>query len=90
VGTPIRSLLDFSHVVKLASTQEEWSRALVESLTPDAVSIDQIEKRRSIARQVDWGTLVHKIAGTLCNRLGHPYEDIFAGIRNESCSGICS
>ncbi len=25
VGTPIRSLLDFAHVIKLASTQEEWS-----------------------------------------------------------------
>jgi glycosyltransferase involved in cell wall biosynthesis len=80
VGTPIRSLLDFAHVIKLASTQEEWSRALAESLAPDAVLSDHIEKRRSIARQVDWGTLVHEIAGTLCNQLGHPYDDTFADI----------
>lgn len=80
VGTSIRSLLDFANVVKLASTQEEWSRALAESLTLDAMSTDQIEKRRSIARQVDWETLVHTIAGTLCARLGSPYRDQFVGI----------
>ena len=80
VGTSIRSLLDFSHVIKVASTAEEWSRALVESLAPDAVSIDQIEKRRSIARQVDWNTLVHTIAGAMCARLGSPYNDQFIGV----------
>jgi glycosyltransferase involved in cell wall biosynthesis len=32
VGTSIRSLLDFSHVIKLAGTHEEWSKALTESL----------------------------------------------------------
>lgn len=90
VGTSIRSLIDFGQVIKLVSTQEDWSCALTESLDPSAISTEQVEKRRSIARQVDWGTLVHKIAGTLCNRLGHPYEDTFADIRNESCSGICS
>lgn len=88
VGTSIRSLMDFAQVIKLASTQEDWSRALTESLDPSAISTEQVEKRRSIARQVDWGTLVHKIAGTLCNRLGHPYEDTFADISNESCSSI--
>jgi glycosyltransferase involved in cell wall biosynthesis len=54
VGRPIRSLLDFAHVIKLANTPEEWSQALADSLASDAVSIDQIEKRRSIAKQVDW------------------------------------
>lgn len=85
VGTPIRSLLDFAHVIKLASTQEEWSRALVESLTPDAMSIDQIEKRRGIAKQVDWETLVHTIAGSLCNRIGPLYKNRFATLASETC-----
>lgn len=84
VGTPIRSLLDFSHVVKLASTQEEWSEALTESLAPEAVSIDEIEKRRSIAHQVDWETLVHTIAGSLCTRLGSPYKERFAELHVET------
>lgn len=78
VGTPIRPLLDFAHVIKLASTQEEWSRALTESLAPDAVSIDQIQKRRSIARQVDWETVVHDIASSMCNRLGPLYREQFS------------
>lgn len=86
VGTPIRSLLDFSHVIKLAGTQEEWSRALTESLAPDAVSSDHIEKRRSIARQVDWDTLVHKIAGALWARLGSTYQGQFPWIRLETFS----
>jgi len=84
VGTSIRSLLDFAHVIKLASTQEEWSRALTESLAPDAVSIDQLEKRRSIARKVDWETLVHKIAASLCHQLGSPYRDQFVDVNFET------
>ena len=84
VGSPIRSLLDFAHVIKLASTQEEWSRALTESLAPDAVSIDQVEKRRSIARQFDWGTLVHDIARSMCNRLGPPYREQFRALNLET------
>ncbi|MDF0677230.1 MAG: glycosyltransferase [Nitrospira sp.] len=84
VGTPIRSLLDFAHVIKLASTSEEWSRALTESLASEAMSSDQIQKRRSIARQVDWGTLVHTIAGSLCARLGPIYREQFAAIELEA------
>lgn len=85
VGTSIRSLLDFAHVVKLASTQQEWSKALTESLAPEATAIDQIEKRRSLARQVDWDTLVHTIAGSLCNRLGSFYEERFTVLNLETC-----
>jgi hypothetical protein len=85
VGTAIRSLLDFAHVIKLASTQEEWSRALTESLAPEVVSIDQIEKRQNIARQVDWETLVHTIAGSRCARLGPPYKEQFAVLQLEAC-----
>ena len=78
VGRPIRSLLDFAHVIKLANTLEEWSQALADSLVPDAVSIDQIEKRRSIAKQVDWDTLVYEIACSICTRLGSPYIEQIA------------
>jgi glycosyltransferase involved in cell wall biosynthesis len=84
VGSPIRSLLDFAHVIKMASTPEEWSEALAASLAPDAVSIDQIEKRRSIAKQVDWAVLVHEIAGSICNRLGSPYGERFTSQKIET------
>ena len=83
VGMSIRSLLDFAHVVKLASTQDEWSRALTESLAPDMVSNEQIQNRRNIAKQVDWGTLVDSIAGSICERLGSPYVEQFAVLTPE-------
>jgi glycosyltransferase involved in cell wall biosynthesis len=86
VGTPIRSLLDFAHVIKLASTPSEWSRAVTECLAPDAISIDQIEKRRSIARQFDWETIVHDIARSMCNRLGSPYREQFSAVNPLSTS----
>jgi hypothetical protein len=84
VGTSIRSLLDFAPVIKLASTQADWSRALSESLAPDMVSNDKIQNRRNIAKQVDWGTLVHGIAGAICERLGSPYTGQFAGLQFEA------
>ena len=80
VGAPIRSLLDFTHVMTLASTPEEWSRALTQSLAPDRVSVDQIEKRRNIARQFDWEVLVRDIARSMCDRLGPPYSEQFGAI----------
>jgi len=83
IGTSIRSLLDFAHVIKLASTQEEWSRALTESLAPDMVSNEKTQNRRNIAKQVDWGTLVHSIAGSICERLGSPYMEQFAVLTPE-------
>jgi hypothetical protein len=88
VGTPIRSLSEFAHVIKLASTQSEWSRAVTESLAPDAISIDQIEKRRSIARQFDWETIVHDIARSMCNRLGPPYREQFSAHNPLSTSAL--
>lgn len=81
VGRPIRSLLDFAHVIRLADTLEEWSQAVNESLAADAVSSDQVEKRRRIARQVDWAILVKEIAGSICNRLGSPYGEQFAAVK---------
>ncbi len=83
VGTSIRSLLDFAHIIKLAGTYDEWSRAVTEALGSNAVSSDQIQKRRSIAKQVDWGILVHNIAGSLCDRLGSPCKEQFAAVKTQ-------
>ena len=86
VGTSIRSLLDFAHVIKLANNEEEWSRALIQSLASEAISINEVEKRRSIARQVDWNVLVHTIANTLCHRMGPFYAERFAAVGSETYS----
>ncbi len=77
VGMPIRSLLDFRGVVKLAATFDDWSTSITASLAPEAMSSDQVEARRSIARKHDWNKLVQGIAETFCKRLGPVYQERF-------------
>jgi glycosyltransferase involved in cell wall biosynthesis len=84
VGSPIRSLQDFAHVITLASTPDEWSQAIQNSLSPDACSAEQVEARRRIARRYDWDRLVARIAQTLCGGLGSSYVERFA----ERCQTI--
>lgn len=80
VGTSIRSLQEFAHIIRLARTTDEWSQALNDLLTPAARSAAQIEARRSIARQYDWNKLVGLIARTMCSRLGPSYLERFEKI----------
>jgi glycosyltransferase involved in cell wall biosynthesis len=77
VGSPIRSLQDFAHIIRLARTNDEWSRAIQDSLSPAACSAEQVEARRRVARRHDWDTLVGLIAQTLCSRLGPAYLERF-------------
>jgi glycosyltransferase involved in cell wall biosynthesis len=80
VGSQIRSLQDFNHVIRLARTTEEWSTALNDMLAPANLSSAQVDARRHIARQYDWNTLVARIARTLCRRLGPSYLERFESI----------
>lgn len=80
VAAPIRSLLDFAGVIRLASTRDEWSTALSQSLSPDAVSTDQVQSRRGLARQFNWDNIVHDIARSLCDRLGSPHKEQFGAL----------
>jgi glycosyltransferase involved in cell wall biosynthesis len=75
VGTRIRSLQEFSDVVALANTAEEWSRAIKEALSPSANTIDRCAARQVVARDHDWKELVLKIAKTLANRINHSYAE---------------
>jgi len=77
VGSPIRSLQDFAHVIRLARTTEEWSQAIHDSLSPALNSADHVEARRRVARQHDWDELAKLIARTMCWRLGLSYQNIF-------------
>ena len=80
VGSPIRSLLEFAQIIRLARTIDEWSQALHDSLAPAASSVSQVEARRSTARQHDWNRLVELIAHALCDRLGPEYVERFEQI----------
>jgi len=75
VATPIRSLQEFRGVIELATTEEEWSRALEQSLSVEAQSPAQALGRQDVARGYDWNDLVQKIAYTMCDGLGPAYCD---------------
>jgi glycosyltransferase involved in cell wall biosynthesis len=89
VGSPIRSLRDFAHIIRLARTTDEWSAALNEMLAPAAQSAAQIEARQRIARQYDWDTLVERIACALCGRLGPPYVERLEGTTSRAGAIPC-
>ena len=69
VGSPIRSLLDFTHVIDLASSVEEWSTSLAAALVSPAASASSSAARQAVARQFDWSELIFRIASTICKRL---------------------
>jgi len=74
VGSNIRSLREFSSVVRIVQAPDEWSSAIAESLTLEARSRISIENRRRVARESDWNTLVRRIAESLCGHLGEEYS----------------
>ena len=79
VGSSIRSLLEFGHVVKLARTFSEWSAALTEALAPAASTPEQIALRQQVARAHDWEHIADVVAYALAERLGLDYQDTIDG-----------
>jgi len=69
IGSPIRSLKDFSEVVALASTVDEWSSALANALVVPATSPEAVTARREMAKKNDWSELTYRIAKTIAERL---------------------
>jgi hypothetical protein len=78
VGTPIRSLESFGHVIALARTVSEWEESICAALSPTATQVDVVEERRMVAREHDWNALVKVIAQTICERLGQATAARFA------------
>jgi hypothetical protein len=73
IGTPVRSLLDFSHVIRLARGVDEWSGALAQMVTAP-FSGAAAARRQAIAREHDWTELIYRIAAMTCRRLGPEFE----------------
>lgn len=69
VGSPIRSLRDFDHVITLASTADEWCAALSNALGAGMLEPALVAARQNIARKHDWSELTYSIARTICERL---------------------
>jgi glycosyltransferase involved in cell wall biosynthesis len=80
VGTPIRSLMDFGHVVRLASTPAEWSAAIVDALAHPEVGRAE---RQATAGAHDWTVLAARIAKVfvegLPGRAGYLHPGEFTG-----------
>lgn len=70
VGTPIRTLRDFSEVVELASTLDEWSEALERALGPDAATSEAAARRQAVARSHDWNPVAYQVAQLIAEPLG--------------------
>jgi glycosyltransferase involved in cell wall biosynthesis len=69
VGSCIRSLQDFQHVLSLPSTNDEWSAAVTKALEPSANTPECRSARQAVAKQHDWDIQVAKIARTLVARI---------------------
>jgi glycosyltransferase involved in cell wall biosynthesis len=70
VGTRIRTLEDYSTVVRLAATPAEWSAAINKALEPTDNQPEKRAERQAIARLHDWDLLTEQVARILSERLG--------------------
>lgn len=70
VGTRMRSLEDFTDVITLASTPEEWLAGIGRALQREEQSLPRVAARRTVARAHDWQVLVDRIAARIAARLG--------------------
>ena len=78
VGARIRTLYEFKDVVTLATTPDEWSSAIEDSLKPAANSPERRAARQEVARQYDWERLVLEIANSMAAGLGQEYARRFS------------
>jgi glycosyltransferase involved in cell wall biosynthesis len=74
VGSPIRTLREFGHLIEIAETPSDWEAAIARSLRPDVLKPDRVAARRAAARPHDWSLLVDTIASTIAARLGSEYS----------------
>ena len=83
VGTPIRSLQNFSGIVHLASGVEQWSDAINMLIDPAASGEQAVRARKEVAARHDWRLLSGKIAQAICRQLGPGYLERFERLRHE-------
>lgn len=73
IGTPIRSLQEFSRIIPLATSVEDWLTTINLLLQKHTNSEAEINKRKSIAKEYDWDNITYKIAEVFCSQLGKEY-----------------
>jgi glycosyltransferase involved in cell wall biosynthesis len=76
VSSGIRSVEDFRHVVSIAASREEWSRAIEQALSAEQNTPDLRAERQSVAHQFDWEPLAHKVAGAIARGVHMELPDL--------------
>jgi glycosyltransferase involved in cell wall biosynthesis len=79
VGTRIRSLDEFSDVVDLPCSFEEWSKALEEAAAPAANGPELRAARQAVAKKHDWDVQVGLMASTLLRRIAPERLSLLSG-----------
>lgn len=80
VGSDIRSLREFTSVVRIAHNPAEWCDAIEAALEPEENTPARVAERRRVAQAYDWDVLTRRVAGLLCDRLGGEYAGRFAAL----------
>jgi glycosyltransferase involved in cell wall biosynthesis len=70
VSAPIDSVEEFSSVIALARTPEDWLRAFDHALGSEENTADRRAQRQAVAREHDWKVISDRIACTIATRLG--------------------
>jgi UDP-galactopyranose mutase len=66
IGTPIETLKEFTDVVALAASREEWSAAIAAALGEGARSDRCRAARQAVARGRDWHAIAGHMAALIC------------------------
>jgi len=74
VGSAIRSLLQYSDLVLIARTAEEWSASLNQALSSAEDTPSKRFERQRTAQSHDWEILVRRIAEVIMTRLGPQHQ----------------
>jgi glycosyltransferase involved in cell wall biosynthesis len=75
VGARVPAIEEFHDVVALASSLDDWSRALTSALEADACSDVRRSARQAVARQYEWNGVVARIAHAIAERIGLDLRD---------------
>jgi len=67
IATPIRTVQNFSNVVMLANSEDEWLSSLDNALSSKERHPSRVDERKSTAKDFDWDLLVDKISRILEN-----------------------
>lgn len=86
VGSDIRSLREFTSVVRIAHDPAGWCDAIGAALAAEENTPARVAERRRVAQAYDWNVLARRVAALMCERLGDDYARRMAALEAEGLS----